>query len=107
MSLPRSSRVPPVGNDRQLQPRWRTTIMMHGLGRPGYGSRRGGRCARLQVAIEARKIAPGNLETKAMSALEDHAGRPEVDRNLRGRSARRVVLRTIRSAINAVRYVVG
>src|SRR3989442_9028042 len=66
-------------NDRQHQPRRGAGAVVNLLAR-GHGRRlRRDRAPGGRVAIESRIVAARDLETDAMAALEDHAGRPEVD----------------------------
>src|SRR6266478_4691499 len=67
--------------------------------------------ARVQVAVEAREIAGGDLEADAMAGQEDVAGGPEVDGEARhlardeGRGGRARL--AVAGAHDAVRQVLG
>src|SRR5713226_1311946 len=98
-------------NDGQHDMRRVALVMEDGLpGRLPAGA--GGLVlARVQVAVEAREIAGGDLDADAMTGQEDVAGGPEVDGEAsdfsrdkrRGRRARVAVA----GAHDAVRQVLG
>src|SRR5262249_39514867 len=68
------------GNDWQQQRRRMLGIVINGL-LGLYHSRAAERfLARIQIPVEAREIAAGNVDANAMASFEDIAGSPQIKR---------------------------
>src|SRR6266850_5894646 len=105
----RGARLP--WNDGQHHMRRVALVMEDRLPRRLPPCGRGLVLARVQVAVEAREIAGGDLEADAMAGQEDVAGGPEVDgeaRHLTGdeRRGRRARL-AVAGAHDAIGQVLG
>src|SRR5262245_39163546 len=69
---------------RKNDSRGRRGIVVNRMNRRGRGRCSGDRLAVLRIAIEAGKIAAGNLQPDAMATAEEHAGRPQIDLDSHG-----------------------
>src|SRR5258705_9768727 len=71
-----------AGDNRQQDCRRMFGVMIDSL--PGFHHSRSAKCllTRIQIPVEAREIAAGDVDPDAMSGFEDVTRRPQIDRVL-------------------------
>src|SRR5687767_11811104 len=67
-------------NDRQHDRRWALGVVIDRLIRLDHLGRSERRLARVEVAIEAREVAAGYVDSNSVSGLEDVARSPQINR---------------------------